>query len=115
MNELTTKQEKTREDVEHLKENWSADSCFDIEDVPGFEAYHDELVAFSKQKKVEWAQKQSARIINMVETASFAIAGVKAYNDDATEGVRALNEMVGNLIMINMPHVIAALKAYQGA
>jgi len=44
----------TRADVEKLKRNWAEDACWDIEDTEGFEAYRDELLAFSQQKEKEW-------------------------------------------------------------
>ena len=51
--------EKTREDVENLKENWLRDPCWDIEDTEGFEGYYDELLAFRLEKEAEWTAKQN--------------------------------------------------------
>lgn len=48
---------KTREEVEALKENWLADSCYDLENVEGFEEYRDELTEYSNQMKAYWRQK----------------------------------------------------------
>jgi len=39
--------------VEELKQQWKRDPCWDIEDTEGFEAYHDELLAFSEQHEAE--------------------------------------------------------------
>lgn len=45
---------KSPEEIEALKENWSNDPCWDIEDTEGFEAYREELVAFAAEKRAEW-------------------------------------------------------------
>lgn len=45
----------TREQVEALKANWRGDPCWDIEDTEGFEAYRDELAAFSMEQHQIWS------------------------------------------------------------
>lgn len=37
---------KTRKEIEALKTNWLRDPCWDVEGTEGFEAHHDELLAF---------------------------------------------------------------------
>ena len=44
--------------IEKLKEDWSRDPEWHIEDTVGFERHREELIEFSKQKKAEWEQKR---------------------------------------------------------
>jgi hypothetical protein len=37
---------KSREQIEELKSQWLADPCWDIENTPGFDAWHHELLAY---------------------------------------------------------------------
>jgi hypothetical protein len=53
--------EITREDVEILKSNWEADPIWDLETTEGFEAYRDELKAFSEAKEAEWVAERERR------------------------------------------------------
>lgn len=54
---------KTPEEIDSLKRNWSADPCYDIEDVEGFEAYHDQLYIY--RLEVENAQmSRQLRVLN---------------------------------------------------
>lgn len=55
---------KTREEIEHLKENWVRDVCWDIEATEGFEEHVDELKAFSEQKKKEWNERARVSLKN---------------------------------------------------
>lgn len=53
--------EITRKEVEQLKADWADDPIWDIEGTEGFEAYRDELKAFSDAKRAEWDAKQEER------------------------------------------------------
>jgi len=52
----------TRQDVENLKSAWVADACFDLEDVEGYEAYRDELLAFRQRQEAAWAAQRQAAL-----------------------------------------------------
>lgn len=52
---------RTREEIEDLKREWMMDSIWDIENTEGFEAHHDELLAFSLEMCKYWNQKRAER------------------------------------------------------
>lgn len=52
----------TPEQIQKLKDNWSQDPCWDIEDTEGFEAHKEELLAFRRQKEAEWEIRRIARL-----------------------------------------------------
>lgn len=56
---------KTTEEIEHLKECWESDPCWDIEDTEGFEDHREELEAYSELKKVEWHEKSTQTLKDM--------------------------------------------------
>lgn len=47
--------------INKLKADWQRDPAWDIEDTPGFEAHHDELLAFRHAKEAEWKAEREAR------------------------------------------------------
>ena len=51
--------QKTKEEIEALKENWMKDPCWDIETTESFEEYTEELLIWRKQIESEW---EAARI-----------------------------------------------------
>ena len=51
----------TRDDVEKLKANWEGDPIWDLEDTEGYQAYRDELKAFSEAKHAEWQAHREER------------------------------------------------------
>lgn len=52
----------TRQAVEKLKKDWVSDDIWDLEDTEGFEAYRDELKAFSDAQKAVWrAEREMAK------------------------------------------------------
>lgn len=51
----------TREEVDKLKASWVSDPCWDIEDTPGFEAYHEELLAYHKEMDEKWLDAYNAK------------------------------------------------------
>jgi polyhydroxyalkanoate synthesis regulator phasin len=53
---------KTVEEIEALKIDWASDPSWDIEDTEGFEEHYDELLAYRKQKELEWRQKAQANL-----------------------------------------------------
>lgn len=57
----------TREEVESLKRSWWADPEWELEHTIGFEAYHDELLAYRLAKEKEWEEERKARDIAKVE------------------------------------------------
>ena len=58
---------KTREELQRLKDNWSRDPCYNLEDAKGFEEYREELRAYSEQWKAQWQQEWEARIARKAE------------------------------------------------
>lgn len=52
---------KTREEVEHLKDNWRRDPCYDIECVTGFDEYRAELIDFRDQMNLIWFEQRLAK------------------------------------------------------
>lgn len=52
---------KTRKDIEVLKANWLRDPCWDVEGTEGFEAHHDELLAFRHGTEARWQAAKAAR------------------------------------------------------
>lgn len=57
-----TETKPTRDDVEALKAAWVSDACFDLEDVEGYEAYRDELLAFRQEQEAAWAAQRQAAL-----------------------------------------------------
>jgi hypothetical protein len=53
---------KTMSEIEDLKSQWESDPCWDLEDTDGFEDYEDELLAYRKQKEIEWKQKAKQKV-----------------------------------------------------
>lgn len=53
---------KTKGQIEALKQDWTNDPCWDIEDTEGFEAHRVELLAFRLQKEAEWTAAREASI-----------------------------------------------------
>ena len=52
----------TQEEIEYLKGNWRSDPCWDLENTEGFEHYRAELLAYRKEQKAKWEQKEMARL-----------------------------------------------------
>lgn len=49
--------EKTRQEVEDLKQQWLSDPCWDIKHTEGFEAHARELSDFSEAMWAKWSQE----------------------------------------------------------
>lgn len=60
--------DKTRDEIENLKQNWFSDPIWDLENTEGFEAHKEELLTFSMSCEKEWEKKTVIRNIKeMVE------------------------------------------------
>jgi hypothetical protein len=58
----------TRTDINELKAQWEADSCWDIEDTEGFEGHREELTAFRIAKETEWEQLRRESVRSKAKT-----------------------------------------------
>jgi hypothetical protein len=52
----------TREEIDTLKHQWLGDQSWDIEDTPGFEEHHLELLAWRAQQENTWRAREAARV-----------------------------------------------------
>lgn len=82
---------KTRTEVEELKLHWRSDPCWDIEDSEGFEAYHDELKAYSEEWQKRWQTARLARLLAKAE--EIGVPG----NTKLAEYIMALEERLAKL------------------
>ena len=57
----------SREQVESLKSAWVSDPIWPIEDTEGFEAYRDELRAFSEKMDAKWEAEKQQRLIRKAD------------------------------------------------
>lgn len=48
---------KSQENIQALKDNWSRDPCWSIEDTEGFEEHRTELIAFREEKEAQWKEQ----------------------------------------------------------
>lgn len=53
---------KTKDEVQALKDSWSKDPCWDIEDTEGFEDHYEELLAYRKEAGEERDRQYEERI-----------------------------------------------------
>lgn len=84
--------------LNRLKADWTADPCWDIEHTEGFEAYHDELLAFRKQKEAEWAAALEKRL--RLKSAQLGVPGnlaLAAYVERLEQRIDQLEKAVWNL------------------
>lgn len=58
---------KTAEEIEHLKSNWFADPCWDIEETEGFEAHRAELLEYHEKCKELWKAQAFGRNLRSKE------------------------------------------------
>ena len=56
---------KTQEEINELKRQWEQDPVWDIEDTEGFEDYASDLLAYRKQKEIEWEKQRQEEIENI--------------------------------------------------
>ena len=52
---------KTKEQIEHLKQDWLNDPCWDISDTEGYEDHYNELKAFEDEQNAKWEQQAQER------------------------------------------------------
>lgn len=60
--ETTTLTHRTAAELEALKASWLRDPCYDLEEAEGFEAHHDELLAFRLQQEAMNAASYKRRL-----------------------------------------------------
>lgn len=60
-----------QEEINELKRQWEQDPCWDIEDTEGFEGFeghaHD-LLAYRKQKEIEWEKQRQKEIEHIADS-----------------------------------------------
>lgn len=101
---------KTREEVEHLKANWIADPCYDLEETEGFEEYREELYDFAQKQKIKW--EEDLRIMHKIELKN---SKVQCIDDPRYNGLTkrelfaamAMQGMLANGLHRNAAHVNA--------
>jgi hypothetical protein len=49
---------RTEEELQLLKNNWLQDGSWDIENTEGFEAHHDQLLAWRQEQERSWEERQ---------------------------------------------------------
>jgi hypothetical protein len=55
---------KTPEELQRLKDHWSRDPCYPLEDAEGFEQHRAELLAYSEQwKAAQWQREWEERLV----------------------------------------------------
>jgi hypothetical protein len=53
---------RSLDEIQDLKCNWMEDPCWDIEDTPGFEAWHDELAAWRRNYEDGERHRETLRV-----------------------------------------------------
>lgn len=86
--------DKSREDIERLKQQWLDDPCWDIENTEGFDAHREELLEFrdSVEKKRDMAEMQ-LRFRKAIERAE----KVKKINSELGLDNLALSVMLADM------------------
>jgi hypothetical protein len=59
MGPLSKEKSMDRIEIEELKKEWESDPHWDLENTPGFEEHHDDLLTHRHEKEAEW---ESARL-----------------------------------------------------
>lgn len=91
---MTTVDAKHRAEVEALKASWLRDPCWDIEDTEGFEAFRDELKAFSDEHTAKRAAAAETRRARWEAAGRFEIddldemLGISSGNEDWADSTR---------------------------
>lgn len=98
-----TVQRRSNEEVERLKQNWMNDPCWDIENTEGFEAHHDELLAFSKEHKANCQMRDLAALAEIAKQHNVSIddartlrTAERAGGDAARDAVSVLQHLFKN-------------------
>ena len=84
--------------LSRLKSDWACDPHWDIEKTEGFEAYHDHLLAFRKQKEAEWEAALEQRL--RLKSAQLGVPGnlaLAAYVERLEQRIEELEQSVWRL------------------
>lgn len=85
---------KSREEIETLKKQWLADGIWDIETTEGFEAHHDELLAF----RLEHDKKHDFEVMQLNIAIGLARAEkIKQVDEKLGLNNLALAEIIANM------------------
>jgi predicted ATPase len=57
----------TQQELQRLKDHWSRDPCYNLEDAEGFEQHRAELLAYSEQWKAQWKREWEERLVRKAE------------------------------------------------
>lgn len=79
--------ERTRDEIQQLKESWRRDPSWDLEDTEGFEAHREELLAYrlefeAKVHEDEQRERAWSRARTTLPYVVQVAAGVRACHDD---------------------------------
>jgi hypothetical protein len=87
---------RSLQEIEELKNSWQVDPCWDIEETPGYEVWHDELMNWRKdyEERCEWNEMQRVG----AKCAELGInAKVLRYIERLEARILSLEEQVKNL------------------
>ena len=80
---------RSEEELDDLKVDWLDDPCWDIEETPGFEVWHDDLLAWRKEIEAQHALDERDRV--GLKTAELGInAALLAYIEQLERRIAAL-------------------------
>lgn len=85
----------TAAQIQQLKENWKQDPCWDIEDTPGFEEHHAELLAWRQQYQAERDRERTLRIERRREIVCEQTGIINAETLDALFTWQQIEGMIG--------------------
>lgn len=88
--------EKSREEIERLKKDWSFDPCWDIETTDGFEDHHDELLIFRLKKEAEWNKEANERENELASKYQCSVNLIK-HIQFLENKIELLERRIGNL------------------
>lgn len=87
---------RSMDELEELKGSWTDDPCWDIEDTPGYELWHDELLTYRKCVEAEHNAKFTAYV--GAKTAALGInATLLRYIEQLEGRIEALEARVTRL------------------
>lgn len=58
--------EKTRKEIEDLKESWFSDPHWDLEGTEGFESHREELITYTVKCEKEWNRQRLMRELSEI-------------------------------------------------
>jgi hypothetical protein len=87
---------KTRQEIQELKDNWQSDPCWDIEDTEGFEQYKDELRLYRLDIEATWAAECHQQLLEFAERIGIPCnLKLAEYIERLEERVKELEERIG--------------------